>query len=66
MYFFFIRSEIDYAVEKWFGCTQFDIDKLEKVKSYAARVVTGISAIALRNVLYFGTGWEPLLMRKPF
>lgn len=66
MYFFHRRSQLDYTVELWSGCTQFDIDKLEKVKSYAARIATGLSVIASTNSLYLGTGREPLLMTRPF
>lgn len=37
-----------------------DIEKLEKVQLYAARLVTELTGIASRNSLNFETGWEPL------
>lgn len=64
MYVSFIRPQLEYAVEVWSGCTQFDIDKLEKVQLYAARIVSGLSVIASRNSLYLETGWEPLIKRR--
>lgn len=56
--------DLDYAVEVWSGCSQFDIDKLEKVQLYAARIVTCLSVIALRNSLYLKTGWQPSILRR--
>ena len=64
MYVSFIRPQLEYAVEVWSGCTQFDMDKLEKVQLYAARIVSGLSVIASRNSLYLETGWEPLITRR--
>lgn len=41
MYITFVRPILEYASDVWDGCSQYDIDKLEKVQLYAARIVTG-------------------------
>ena len=64
MYISFVRTQLEYAVEIWFGCTIFDIEKLEKIYLYAARIVTGLSIKTSRTSLYFETGWEPLVNRR--
>lgn len=38
------------------GCTKADIEEHEKVKLFAARIVTGLTIIASRNSLYLGNG----------
>ena len=50
----------------WFGMVvQFlQIDKLEKVQLYSARIVTGLPILASKESLYFETGWEPFCERK--
>ena len=64
MYISFVRPQLEYAVEISFGCTIFDIEKLEKIYLYAARIVTGLSIITSRTSLYLETGWEPLVNRR--
>lgn len=31
MHVYFIRPQLEYAAEVWAGCTQMDVEKLEKV-----------------------------------
>lgn len=50
------------TIRNWVQCVQIDIDKLEKVQLYAARIVTGRSILASTDFLYFETGWETLIM----
>lgn len=64
MYVSFIRPQLEYAAEVWAGCTQMDIEKLEKVQLNAAGIVTGLTSFASRNSIYFETGWEPLEHRR--
>ena len=64
MYVTFIRSLLEYATVVLDGCSILDTDKLEKVQLYAARIVTGVPNLALKESLYFETGWEPLCKRK--
>lgn len=64
MYITFVRPILEYASVVWDGCSQHDIDKLEKVQLYAARIVTGLPIIASKTSLYFETGWETLSARR--
>lgn len=34
----------------------FDVDKVERVKPYVARIVTGLSVISSTHSIYLGTG----------
>ena len=60
MYISFVRPQL----ETWSGCTKYNIEKLEKVQLYAARIVTGLSIITSRTSLYSETGWEPFVNRR--
>ena len=64
MYISFVRPQLEYAVEIWYGCTKYDIKMLEKVQLYAARIVTSLSIITSRTSLYLETGWKPLVNRR--
>ena len=64
MYITFIRPLLEYASEVWDGCTQSDIEQLEKVQLHAARIVTGLPIFSSRESLYYETGWEPLSSRR--
>lgn len=64
MYNTFVRPILEYASVVWDDCSQYDIDKLEKVQLYAARIVTGLPIIASKTSLYFETGWETLSARR--
>lgn len=68
MYITFVRPILEYASVVWDGCSQYDIDKLEKVQLYAARIITGLPNIASKTSLYFETGLESLsaLRRRTF
>lgn len=55
MYFFYkITARLCGGSLVW--VYSFDVDKVERVKPYAARIVTGLSVIALANSIYLGTG----------
>lgn len=63
MYISFIRSQLEYAVQVWSVCTKADIKKLEKVQSFAARIVTGLALIVSRNSSYLEIDWGPLKLK---
>ena len=46
MYIVFIRPLLEYAAVVWDGCSQSEVEKLEKVQLCAARIVTGLPTIA--------------------
>jgi hypothetical protein len=60
----FNRPHLEYAVQVLSGCTKAEIEKPEKVQLFAARIVTGITLISSRNLLYIETGWAPLEVRR--
>ena len=64
LYTVYIRPLLEYASDVWDGCSQGDIDKIEKVQLEAARVVTGLTILSSRISLYLETGWEPLINRR--
>ena len=47
MYTVDIRPLLEYAAFVWDGCSQSEVENLEKVQSFAARIVTGL---ALKNL----------------
>lgn len=55
LYNIFYKTTTSASCRSWSGCTQFDIDKLEKIKLYAAKILTGLSVIASTNSLYLET-----------
>ena len=66
IYITFIRPIMEYACEVWDGCSQQDIEKLEKIQLVAARIVTGLPNFASRDSLYFETGWATLYNRRKY
>ena len=64
MYFSFIRPLIEYADVIWDNCTQYQVNKLEKIQNEAARIVTGATKLVSIISLYLETGWEPLASRQ--
>ena len=46
MYTDFIRPLLEYAAVVWNGCSQSEIERLEKFQLCAARFVTGLPIIA--------------------
>ena len=59
-----IRPLLEYASEVWVGCTQFEIEQLEKVQLHADRNGTGLPVFSSRESVYYETGWEPYSRRK--
>lgn len=64
MYMTFIRPLIEYCSVVWDGCSFQDVEKLEKVQLYAARIITGLPILSSRESLYLETGWTPLSERR--
>ena len=64
IYLTIIRHVLEYACEVWDGCYERDIDKLEKIRLEAARIVTCLTKFASKDSLYFETGWETLANRR--
>ena len=64
IYVTFVRPILEYASVIWGGCSMSETEKLEKVQLYAARIVTGLPILALKNSLYYETGCEPLCERR--
>ena len=64
MYITFIRPLLEYCSIVWDGCSLQDVERLEMVQLYAARIITGLPIIASRDALYLETGWEPLADRR--
>ena len=52
MYTVFIRPLLEYAAGVWDGCSQSEMERLEKVQLCAARIVTGLPIIASKKSLY--------------
>lgn len=44
-------------------CAQKQTEKLEKVQSFAARIVTGLALIVSRNSSYLEIDWGPLKLK---
>ena len=47
MYKTFVKPLLEYASVVWVECINSDLDKLEKVQLYAARIVTDFSIICI-------------------
>ena len=47
MYKTFVRPILEYASVVWVGCINSDLDKLEKVQLYAARIVYDLPIICI-------------------
>ena len=60
----FIRPTLEYADIVWNNCTQYEINKIEKIQLKAARIVTGATRLISVELLYKETGWEPLQNRR--
>ena len=50
MYTVFIRPLLEYAAVVWNGCSQSEVEKLEKVQLCTTRVVTGLPIVASPNI----------------
>ena len=48
----------------WDNCGAVNSDRLEKVQTEAARIVTGLTSYASLDSIYCETGWEKLIVRR--
>ena len=60
----FIRPVIEYASVYWDNCSMQDSNRLEKVQTEAARIVTGLTRSVRLENLYTEVGWVPLSQRR--
>lgn len=64
IYLSYVRPILEYASIVWDGCTQQEVNSLEKLQNEAARIVTGLTrSVTLQN-LYLECGWESLKSRR--
>ena len=64
LYIVFIRPLLEYACEVWDNCGVSNLEKLEKLQTEAARIVTGLPIFCKLEYLYDETGWEKLWERR--
>ena len=64
IYITFIRPILEYGSEVWDNCGAVHSDRLEKVQTEAARIVTGLTSYASLDSIYCETGWEKLTVRR--
>jgi hypothetical protein len=64
IYITFIRPILEYGSEVWDNCGAVNSDRLEKVQTEAARIVTGLTSYASLDSIYCETGWEKLTVRR--
>ena len=60
IYLSFVRPVLEYGSVVWDGCTQAEKDKIEKIQTAAARVVTGAMKGTSSLKLHEETGWQSL------
>ena len=63
IYITFIRPILEYGSEVWDNCGAVNSDRLKKVQTEAARIVTGLTSYASLDSIYCETGWEKLTVR---
>ena len=64
IYITFIRPILEYGSEVWDNCGAVNSDRLEKVQTEAARIVTGLTLYASLDSIYCETGWDKLIVRQ--
>ena len=64
LYLVYIRPLLEYACEVWDNCGSLNQNKLEKLQSEAARIVTGLPTFCKLEYLYQEVGWERLSERR--
>ena len=56
IYFTFNRPILECADVVWNNCTQYEVNKLEKIQNEAARIVTGATKLVSIDSLIHETG----------
>ena len=64
MYFSFIRPVLEYGDIIFDNCPSYYSEKLEKINTEAARIVTGATKLVSINTLYNECGWDTLEKRR--
>ncbi|KAK6183707.1 hypothetical protein SNE40_011134 [Patella caerulea] len=64
MYLTFIRPILEYSSEVWDNCGKVNSERLEKLQTEAARIVTGLTSYASLESIYKESGWETLKTRR--
>ena len=60
----YTRPIFEYASELWDNCGIGNINRLEKLRLEAARIVTGLLVFTNSDKIYQELGWEPLQSRR--
>lgn len=64
MYITFVRPVLEYASFVLDGCSQYEIEKLEKVQLYAVHFGTDLSTTASKTSLNCETVWETFFDKR--
>ena len=64
IYLSYLLPIIDYSCVVWDGCTERDIESLQKLQNEAARIVTGLTRSVSLDNLYKESGWVSLIERR--
>ena len=64
MYFSFIRPTLEYGDIIFDNCPLYSSEKLEKINTEAARIVTGATKLVSLSSLFAECGWEKLETRR--
>ena len=64
IYLSYLQPIIEYSCVVWDGCTERDIESLQKLQNEAARIVTGFTRSVSLDNLYKESGWVSLIERR--
>ena len=64
IYLSYLLPIIEYSCVVWDGCTERDIESLQKLQNEAARIVTGLTRSVSLDNLYNESGWLSLIERR--
>ena len=64
IYFSYLLPIIEYSCVVWDGCTERDIESLQKLQNEAARIVTGLTRSVSLDNLYKESWWVSLIERR--
>ena len=64
IYFSYLLPIIEYSCVVRDGCTERDIESLQKLQNEAARIVTGLTRSVSLDNLYKESGWVSLIKRR--